>query len=98
GVTAEQAAKYDGQALGAELEMLFDEPLTEQSFFTHVSKWLEAEKDHADHIHKAAQFAAWAALAPAGVAKYRHGVLFRVPHKMDPAHLVHVETIVVDGV
>ena len=98
GVTKEQASEIDGLALAAELEMLFSEPLTEQSFFEHVSRWLEEEAEHASQLQTAAQFAAWASLSPAGIAKYRHGVLFRVPHKLDPAHLVHVETVEVDGV
>ena len=98
GVTKEQASEIDGLALAAELEMLFSEPLTEQSFFEHVSRWLEDEAERASQLQTAAQFAAWASLSPAGIAKYRHGVLFRVPHKLDPAHLVHVETVEVDGV
>ena len=98
GVTKEQASEIDGLALAAELEMLFSEPLTEQSFFEHVSRWLDDEAEHASQLQTAAQFAAWASLSPAGIAKYRHGVLFRVPHKLDPAHLVHVETVEVDGV
>ena len=98
GVTREQASEIDGLALAAELEMLFSEPLTEQSFFEHVSRWLDDEAEHASQLQTAAQFAAWASLSPAGIAKYRHGVLFRVPHKLDPAHLVHVETVQLDGI
>lgn len=98
GVTKEQASEIDGLALAAELEMLFSEPLTEHSFFEHVSRWLEAEAEHGPQLQTAAQFGAWAALSPAGIAKYHHGVLFRVPHKLDSAHLVHVETVNVDGV
>ncbi len=98
GVTKDQASAIHGPALASELEMLFSEPLTEKSFVEHVSHWMETEQDHTAHLQKAAQYAAWAALAPAGIAKHRHGVLFRVPHKLDPAHLVHVETVNVDGV
>ncbi|MEP6534771.1 MAG: pyridine nucleotide-disulfide oxidoreductase [Bryobacteraceae bacterium] len=98
GVTKEQASEIDGLAVAAELEMLFSEPLTEQSFFEHVSRWLDEEAEHGPQLQTAAQFAAWAALSPAGIAKYHHGVLFRIPHKLDPAHLVHVEVVNVDGV
>ncbi len=97
GVTREAASAMDGIALAAELEMLFDEPLTERSFVEHVSRWLEAEQDHADRLKLAASYAAWASLSPAGMIKHRRGVLFRVPHKLDPNHLVHVATTEVDG-
>ena len=46
GVTAEQAAAIDGRGAGAELEALFNEPLTEESFVEHVSRWLEDEAEH----------------------------------------------------
>ncbi len=46
GVTKEQADAIDGPALARELESLFGELLTEQSFFAHVSNWLENEASH----------------------------------------------------
>ncbi len=95
GVTSEQAAAIDGPALAAELETLFNEPLTEDSFVEHVSKWLDSNDPR---LAVAQQYAAWAALAPAGRAKHHGGVLFRVPHKLDPMHLVPVETIEIGGV
>src|SRR5580704_3240814 len=45
GVSKEQAEAIDGPALGGELEALFGEPLTEQSFFMHVAHWLEHEAE-----------------------------------------------------
>ena len=50
GMTAEKAALIHGGALAAELESLFGEPLTEQSFVEHVSRWLEDEAEHARAI------------------------------------------------
>ncbi len=90
GMTAEKAALIHGGALGAELESLFGEPLTEQSFVEHVSHWLEDETEHARQLQIAQQYAAWAALSPAGRHKHQHGVLFKVPHKLDMEHLVPV--------
>ena len=78
GMTGEKAALIHGGALGAELESLFGEPLTEQSFVKHVSHWLEAETEHSRQLQIAQQYAAWAALSPAGRHKYQHGVLFKV--------------------
>jgi NADPH-dependent glutamate synthase beta subunit-like oxidoreductase/NAD(P)H-flavin reductase len=98
GVTREQASAIHGGAAAAELEALFHEPLSESSFVTHVSRWLEAEAQHQPHLAAAAKYAAWAALSPAGIEKHRHGVLFRVPHKLDSEHLIHVETLISNGV
>ena len=98
GVTKEQASAINGNSIAAELESLFNEPLTEASFVTHVSRWLETEQHHERHLALAAQYAAWAALSPAGIEKHHHGVLFRVPHKLDPEHLIPVETLQANGV
>src|SRR5439155_1093899 len=42
--------------------------------------------------------AAWATLSPEGRRKHCRGVLFKVPHRLDPHHLVPVETVERDGV
>jgi NADPH-dependent glutamate synthase beta subunit-like oxidoreductase/NAD(P)H-flavin reductase len=97
GVTKEQAASIDGPALAAELESLFGEPLTQQSFFQHVSRWIEDESEHAPLIQTAARYAAWAALSPAGIRKHHSDVLFKVAHKLDQQHLIPVESIQLNG-
>ena len=66
GVTKEQAEAIDGPGLGRELELIFGEPLTEQSFFAHVSSWLETEAERLEAIQIAARYAAWAALSRSG--------------------------------
>jgi NADPH-dependent glutamate synthase beta subunit-like oxidoreductase/NAD(P)H-flavin reductase len=98
GVSKEQASAINGLAVAAELEALFNEPLTEASFVEHVSHWLDAEPEHESQLKLAAQYAAWAALSPAGIEKYHHGVLFRVPHKLEMTHLIPVETLQANGV
>ena len=98
GVTAEKASAIDGPARARELEALFHEPLTEESFVQHVSRWLDDEANHGEALAAAAQYAAWAALSPAGRAKHDGGVLFKVPHKLDMAHLIPVETLISGGV
>src|ERR1700674_3215391 len=55
GVTREQAAAIDGPALAAELESLFNELLTEDSFVEHVSRWLEPEPEHQLQLETAAR-------------------------------------------
>lgn len=97
GQTAESASQIDGYALAAELEALFQEPLTEMSFAKHVARWLEEEALQAEHLQLAARYAAWATLSPQGKQKHGGGVLFKVPPKLDMNHLVPVETAVMDG-
>ena len=46
----------------------------------------------------AARYAAWATHTADGQRLHRDGVLFKLPHKVDPHHLVPVETEVRDGV
>jgi|HubBroStandDraft_1064217.scaffolds.fasta_scaffold01690_3 NADPH-dependent glutamate synthase beta subunit-like oxidoreductase/NAD(P)H-flavin reductase len=98
GVSAEQAAAIDGPALAGALEARFGEALTEASFAAHVDRWLAAESLHAEALEEAQRYAAWAVLSPDGQARHKGGVLFKVPHKLDSAHLVPIETIEVDGV
>ncbi len=88
GFTPERAAEIDGFAVGAELETLMQEPLSELSFANHVARWLESEAEHTQHLQLAAQYAAWATLSPQGKAKCGRGVLFKVPHKLDYQHLI----------
>jgi len=97
GVTREQASAINGLSLAAELDSLFGEPLTQSSFFEHVSRWLENEVEHAAWIQTSARYAAWAALSPAGVRKHHGDVLFKVPHKLDPFHLIPVEEVAERG-
>ncbi len=97
GQTPESASQIDGFALEAELETLLQEPLTELSFATHVSRWLENEAAHAEHLQLSARYAAWATLSPQGQRRHKSGVLFKVPHKLDMNHLVPVQAVSTDG-
>jgi NADPH-dependent glutamate synthase beta subunit-like oxidoreductase/NAD(P)H-flavin reductase len=98
GVTVEQASEIDGFSVGVELETFMHESLTELSFAKHVDQWLLAEDEHKPHLQLAAQYAAWATLSPEGKAKHKKGVLFKTPHKLDPLHLVPVQTILENSV
>ncbi|HET6240309.1 MAG TPA: FAD-dependent oxidoreductase [Acetobacteraceae bacterium] len=89
-------AGFDGPALRAALETRMSAPLTERGFATSVATW-EAAGD-AETIDLALRYAAWATLTPAGRAAHPANTLFRVPHRIDPLHLVPVETIERDGV
>ena len=87
---------FDGPALRAALEERFDQKMTEPVFAFFVSSWEKAGAD--DALDDALRYAAWATLTPAGRAAHRDGTMFRIPARVDPAHLVPVETIVRDGV
>jgi NADPH-dependent glutamate synthase beta subunit-like oxidoreductase/NAD(P)H-flavin reductase len=93
-----EAAGFDGDILRAELEPLLGGELTELRFAQQVDAWMKAEAEHAAQLDLAARYAAWATHTPQGRARHRDGLLFKVPHKVDPNHLVPVETEVVDGV
>jgi NADPH-dependent glutamate synthase beta subunit-like oxidoreductase/NAD(P)H-flavin reductase len=95
---AAEAESLDGPALRAEFEALIGAPLTEASFAKAVDAWLEAEEANAGSLDLAARYAAWATLNAAGRHEHHAGVLFKVPHKVDPMALVPVEDDPVDGV
>ena len=94
----DQAAAFDGAALREELEPLLGGELTDLRFAEHVDAWMKAEADNATALDLAARYAAWATHTPPGQALHKAGILFKLPHKVDPHHLVPVETEVVEGV
>ena len=87
---------FDGPALRAALEDKCGEILTEEAFARHVAAWEKAANVEA--LDLALRYASWATLTDAGKAANKGGTLFRVPHRVDPQHLVAVETIERDGV
>ncbi len=87
---------FDGPGLRAELETRFGEALTERSFALHVREWEKA--GDADALDLAMRYAAWATLTEGGHAAHPGNTLFHVPHKLDPLHLIPLETIEREGV
>ena len=94
----DQAAAFDGAALRSELEPLLGGELTELRFAECVDVWMKEEAAHAAALDLAARYAAWATHTPQGRALHKAGILFKLPHKVDPHHLVPVETEVIEGV
>ncbi len=86
---------FDGAALRAELQAAMGGPLTELAFAVHVDQWQTAD---AAALDLAMRYAAWATLTEAGHAAHRAGTLFKTPHRLDPHHLVPIETVERDGV
>ena len=85
---------FDGPALRAALQARMGTALTERGFAIQVQAW-QADVDALD---LALRYAAWATLTRDGQAFHRGGTLFRMPARIDPQHLVPVETIERDGV
>jgi NADPH-dependent glutamate synthase beta subunit-like oxidoreductase/NAD(P)H-flavin reductase len=95
GQTPEKALEIDGAAAASELEAFMLEPLTELSYATHVSRWLDDEPAHTEQLRAATAYAIWATLAPQGKARHKNGVLFKTPHKLDMEHLVPAQEVAV---
>ena len=88
----EEAAGFDGAALRAELAAKFGGTFDELTFARQVMDWMADEAAHKEDLALAARYAAWALYSPAGKALHKSGVVFKAPHKIDPMHLVPVET------
>jgi NADPH-dependent glutamate synthase beta subunit-like oxidoreductase/NAD(P)H-flavin reductase len=97
GKTPAQAAEHDGARLEGDLVALIGEPLTESAFARHVSLWLTDEDRNKSELDIAAAYALWATLSPAGREKHADSVLFKIPHKTDPARLVPLEHLQLNG-
>ncbi len=103
GVKEADAAAIDGPCLAGEFDALIGGPFGgvaawERHYAEHVARWLDDEAGNAAALDLAQRYAAWATLSPAGREKHRRGVLFKVPQRLDMAHLVPVKTIERDGV
>jgi NADPH-dependent glutamate synthase beta subunit-like oxidoreductase/NAD(P)H-flavin reductase len=88
---AAEVETFEGADLRRQLEARLGESFSELSFAEKVDGWLAAEDQHAESLDLAARYAAWATLSQAGRREHRGGVLFKVPEKVDPLHLVPVE-------
>ena len=95
---AAEAPAVDGAAVRVALEARIGEALTEISFSRAVEHWLADEAAHGADLELAGRYAAWATLTEAGKAEHHHGVLFKVPGKVDPMALVPVENDPVAGI
>jgi len=91
-IKADAAAGLDGEALFAQVTQLLGGAFDELTFAQRVLAWLADEAAHAAELAVAEQFAAWAAHTEEGRWRFREGVLFKPPQRVDPMHLVPVQT------
>ncbi len=91
-IKADEAAGLDGDALHAAITARLGGTFDELKFARTVLEWIQEEALHAEDLALAEQFAAWAAHTPEGRRRFRGGVLFRPPQRVDPMHLVPVQT------
>ena len=97
-IKPDQAETLDGAALETALSGRIGAPVTELGFAAAVMRWIEDEDGNAEALAEALDYAGWALHTAAGRERHGQGVLFQVPHKIDPQHLVEVETEIADGV
>ncbi len=89
---AEEAEALDGAVLEREVARLLGGTFDELAFAGKVLEWLAGEPAHAKELELAERFSAWAAHTADGRRRFRGGVLFKPPQRVDPMHLVPVET------
>jgi NADPH-dependent glutamate synthase beta subunit-like oxidoreductase/NAD(P)H-flavin reductase len=87
---------FDGPELRRRLEDAMGEPFAESSFAARVAQW--EREGAAEALDLALRYAAWASLTEAGQASHQGGILFRVPHRIEPTRLLPLETVERDGV
>lgn len=88
----------DADGVRQQLTERFGGTFDELTFARHVEDWQKDEAAHSTELDLALQYAAWAAQSEAGRKRHRDGILFKVPRKVDPEHLIHMETETRHGV
>ena len=95
----EEAGRVNGAMLLAMLPGLdAEDPYFELVFSKLVMSWLEKEEDNKSLLEVAARYAAWALYSEDGRHVHGKGILFQLPKKLDPEHLVACDTEERDGV
>jgi len=98
-LSLEEANRISPDALLSMLPLVsIDDPHFEIVFAKVVMSWLSEEEKHKSLLEIAARYACWALTTEAGHERHGKGVLFKQPKKLDPFHLVSVETELKDGV
>ena len=91
-IKADEAAALDGESLERDVAARIGGTFDELAFAEAVLRWQADEPSHGEDLALAERFAAWSAHTDEGRRRHRHGVLFKPPQRVDPQHLVPVET------
>jgi NADPH-dependent glutamate synthase beta subunit-like oxidoreductase/NAD(P)H-flavin reductase len=91
-IKADAAEALDGPALETQVAQAIGGAFDELVFAERILAWLADEPAHAAELELAERFSAWAAHTAEGRRRYRGGVLFKPPQRVDPMHLVPVQT------
>ncbi|HUL97644.1 MAG TPA: FAD-dependent oxidoreductase [Usitatibacter sp.] len=91
-IKADAAAALDGPALEAQVTQRIGGAFDELVLANKILEWQADEAAHAEDLALAEKFAAWAAHTEEGRWRYREGVLFKPPQRIDPMHLVPLQT------
>ena len=92
-IKVDDAAALDGLQLEKEIvARIGADTFDELTFATKVLEWQGNEEAHADDLLLAERFCAWAAHTAEGRQRYKTGVLFKPPQRIDPMNLVSVDT------
>ncbi|MDA0654277.1 MAG: FAD-dependent oxidoreductase, partial [Proteobacteria bacterium] len=96
-----EAEDVDAPALRATLEAATGAALDtedgELAFARRVAEWSLEEAAHATELEAAGRYAAWAARTAEGAARHGDGVLFHVPGRIEPEHLLDLDEVAVPG-
>ncbi|MGV8947986.1 MAG: FAD-dependent oxidoreductase [Candidatus Paracaedibacter sp.] len=69
----------------------------EQAVARQISIWLSTPENYQIELDIVAQYASWAAQTVEGQKYHQGQALFLIPHKLDPKHLIPVETSGIHG-
>ncbi len=91
-IKADEAATLDGPALERAVAERLGGAFDELVFANKVLQWQADEAVHADDLALAEKLAAWGGHTAEGRRHFEAGVLFKPPQRVDPEHLVPVDT------
>jgi NADPH-dependent glutamate synthase beta subunit-like oxidoreductase/NAD(P)H-flavin reductase len=85
-----EALTFEGAKLQTQL-LPWLSSFDDLSFAQAVQTWLKDEATYKEPLDLAAQYAAWATLTPGGQHQNPQSVLFKIPKKLMPEHLIELE-------
>ncbi|SFU40289.1 NADPH-dependent glutamate synthase beta chain [Nitrosomonas eutropha] len=91
-VSDEILQTLNGLELEWKLAEEFGQPFSELIFASHVAHWMTDEANYSVQLELALHYAAWALRTSEGQVHTHQGILFKSPRKLDPRHLLSLES------